>query len=366
MHTTSGSLPATERCSAPAAYDHDDARWQAVVDRDRGADGQFYYSVASTGVYCRPACAARLAKRENVRFHASKEAAAAAGFRPCLRCKPDQPALAERQAALVAAACREIETAASAPGLDALARTAGLSPHHFQRLFKALVGVTPKAYASAQRASRMRVELTRSASVTEAIYEAGFNSSGRFYAASTQQLGMTPSAFRAGAEGVPIRFAAGQCTLGAIVVAATAQGVCAILLGDDADELLRDLQNRFSGAQFIGGDAQFEQWVAKVVGFVETPASALDLPLDIRGTAFQQRVWQALRAIPQGTTASYAEIAALIGLPKAARAVAQACAANAIAIAIPCHRVVRSDGALSGYRWGIERKRRLLEREGAL
>jgi AraC family transcriptional regulator of adaptative response/methylated-DNA-[protein]-cysteine methyltransferase len=216
------------------------------------------------------------------------------------------------------------------------------------------------------RARRLDTELGRGDSVTDAMYDAGFNSSGRFYATSAQRLGMTPSDVRAGGAGVPIRLAAGQCSLGAIVVAATAKGICAILLGDDANELLSDLQQRFPGAQFVGGDSEFEQWVAAVVGFVEAPAVGLNLPLDIRGTAFQQRVWEALRAIPQGSTVGYAELAERVGLPGGARAVAQACAANAIAVAIPCHRVVRSDGALSGYRWGVERKRELLEREGAL
>jgi AraC family transcriptional regulator of adaptative response/methylated-DNA-[protein]-cysteine methyltransferase len=352
--------------SADTAFRDDDARWRAVVERDSAADGCFYYSVASTGVYCRPSCAARPARRENVRFHGSPAAAEQAGFRPCRRCQPDQPPLAERQAALVAAACRRLESSEQAPSLAELAQAAHLSPHYFQRLFKAVAGVTPKAYAQAVQARRLNAELDRGTRITDAMYDAGFNSSGRFYAASKQRLGMTPSDYRAGAAGLPIRFAAGQCSLGAIVVAATARGICAILLGDDADELLADLQQRFRGAVFIGGDRDFEQWVATVIGFVEEPALGLDLPLDIRGTAFQQRVWEALRAIPQGETVGYAELAARVGLPGGARAVAQACAANAIAVAIPCHRVVRSDGALSGYRWGVERKRKLLEREGAL
>lgn len=355
---------------ASSLYRDDAARWRAVLDRDGAADGLFYYSVASTGVYCRPSCAARPPRRENVAFHASTAAAERAGFRPCKRCRPDQPPLAQRQAALVAAACRTIEAAEQAPTLDELARAAGLGPHHFQRVFKAATGVTPKAYAQAQRARRLEAGLARGASVTDAIYAAGFGSSGRFYATAPQRLGMTPRAWRAGAARIPIRFGVGDCSLGAILVAATAQGVCAILLGDDADALVRDVQDRFPGADFIGGDREFEQWMAHVVGLVDAggdaDAMAAALPLDIRGTAFQQRVWEALRAIPPGSTASYTQIAERLGLPRAARAVAQACAANALAVAIPCHRVVRSDGALSGYRWGIERKRRLLEREGAL
>ena len=232
-------------------------------------------------------------------------------------------------------------------------------------MFKSVAGVTPKAYASAHRAGRVREALTTSGTVTEAIYDAGFNSGGRFYAQSAQVLGMTPTRFRAGGETAVIKFAIGECSLGSILVAATDKGVCAILLGDDPEALARDLQDRFSRAELIGGDAQFEALVAKVVGFVEQPGLGLDLPLDVRGTAFQQRVWQALREIPAGETAGYAQIAEKIGSPRAVRAVAQACAANAIAVAIPCHRVVRTDGALSGYRWGVERKRALLDREAA-
>ena len=266
----------------------------------------------------------------------------------------------------MAQACRLIEEAEEAPSLDALAQAAGMSRFHFHRVFKAVTGVTPKAYARrAARRSACATSWRRRDTVTEAIYGAGFNSSGRFYAASSDLLGMTPSAFRAGGDGAEIRFAVGECSLGSILVAATDKGVCAILLGDDPDALVRDLQDRFPKAPLIGGDARFEQLVATVVGFVEAPAHGLDLPLDVRGTAFQQRVWQALREIPRGATASYAEIAARIGRPKAVRAVAQACAANPLAVAIPCHRVVRTDGALSGYRWGVERKRALLERERA-
>ncbi|MBI3804180.1 MAG: bifunctional DNA-binding transcriptional regulator/O6-methylguanine-DNA methyltransferase Ada [Nitrospirae bacterium] len=337
--------------------------WAAVVRRDRSADGHFYFSVRTTGIYCRPSCPARLARRENVRFHRTQEEAVQAGFRPCKRCRPDGPALAERHAAAVASACRMIETAEELPELDALAEAAGLSRFHFHRIFKTITGVTPKAYATGRRAEWVREGLSQSGTITEAIFEAGFHSSGRFYAQSSEMLGMAPSDFRAGGIGASIRFAVGECSLGAILVAATPQGICAILLGDDPNLLLHDLQDRFPKAALIGGDADFEQSVAKVVAFVEAPAIGLDLPLDVRGTAFQQRVWQALREIRAGDTASYTEIAARIGSPKAVRAVAQACASNPIAVAIPCHRVVRNDGALSGYRWGVERKRALLARE---
>lgn len=347
----------------PARFDTDARRWQALVRRDRGADGHFYYSVASTGVYCRPSCAAKLAKRENVRFHATREQAERAGFRPCQRCRPGDAPLAERQQAAVAHACRLIETADETPSLAALAQAAGFSAHHFHRMFKRFTGVTPKAYAAALRTRRVREGLANGRTVTDAIYGAGFHSGGRFYATSTEHLGMTPTAFRKGGAGTTIRFAVGESTLGAVLVAATEKGICAIFLDDDPDELVRHLQDRFPKADLVGGDAEFNQWVAQVVGFVEQPARGLDLPLDIRGTAFQVRVWEALRRIPPGATASYNEIAERIGQPTAARAVAGACAANLIAVAIPCHRVVRADKSLSGYYWGVERKAELLKRE---
>lgn len=341
----------------------DEDRWAAVVRRDRSADGVFFYSVRTTGVYCRPSCAARLARRENVRFHATPEDAEHAGFRPCKRCRPNEAALAKQRAAAVTKACRLIETADEMPSLDALAEAAGMSRFHFHRIFRSITGVTPKAYGAAYCAQRVRDELSRTETVTEAIYDAGFSSSGRFYATSSQVLGMTPTSFRAGGKGASIRFAVGECSLGSILVAATHKGICAILFGDEPEALARDFQDRFPKAKLIGDDKGFEQWVAKVVGFVEAPALGLDLPLDVQATAFQQRVWQVLREVPAGVTASYAEIAERIGAPKAVRAVARACASNMIAVAIPCHRVVRTDGALSGYRWGIARKRALLDRE---
>ncbi|MYN17262.1 bifunctional DNA-binding transcriptional regulator/O6-methylguanine-DNA methyltransferase Ada [Rugamonas sp. FT107W] len=348
-----------------AAYQGDEQRWTAVTQRDAGADGVFWYSVRSTGVYCRPSCGARPALRKNVAFHDSREAAEQAGFRPCLRCKPDQPPLAERQAAIVAQACRLIDAAddGAAPDLDSLAAAVGVSRFHFHRMFKAVTGITPKAYANAQRARRVQAGLAQQATVTDAMYAAGFNSSGRFYAQSPAVLGMTPGAFRAGGRGARIRFAIGACSLGAILVASTEQGICAILMDDDPDVLVRDLQDRFPRAELIGAEPEYEQVVSRVVGMVERPELGLDLPLDVRGTAFQQRVWQVLRGIPAGRTVSYAELAELVGSPKGARAVAGACAANALAVAIPCHRVVRNDGSISGYRWGVDRKAALLDRE---
>ncbi|RKH19229.1 bifunctional DNA-binding transcriptional regulator/O6-methylguanine-DNA methyltransferase Ada [Corallococcus praedator] len=353
----------TAKLKALAAATLGDPRWPSVATRDAAADGRFFYSVRTTGVYCRPSCGARTPRPENVGFHATTASAEQAGFRACKRCKPGQPSLASRHADQVAELCRFIQGAEQPPSLEALADRAGLSPHHLHRVFKAVTGLTPRAYAAAHRAERIRTGLTRRGSVTEAIYDAGFNSSGRFYETSSQVLGMTPTNFRAGGANTEIRFAIGECTLGPILVASSDRGVCAILMGEDPDALAKDLQDRFPQATLVGGDAAFERLVSRVVGFVEAPGVGLDLPLDVRGTAFQQRVWQALREIPVGTTASYTDIAERIGAPKSVRAVAQACGANALAVAIPCHRVVRHDGALSGYRWGVERKRALLDRE---
>ncbi|MGI8602061.1 MAG: bifunctional DNA-binding transcriptional regulator/O6-methylguanine-DNA methyltransferase Ada [Verrucomicrobiales bacterium] len=344
-------------------YLSDEECWNAVLHRDAKADGRLRYAVTTTGIYCRPSCVARRARRQHVQFFASSKAAEGAGFRACKRCQPNGPALDELYAANVARACRIIKTSATAPDLDTLAKSAGMSRFHFHRVFKKFVGLTPKAYATAHRAERMRRELPKRNTVTEAIYEAGFNSNGRFYAESSQMLGMAPKDFRQGGKGTAIRFAVGECSLGSILVAASAKGVCAISLGDDPSKLVQELQDRFSKSQLIGGDNDFERVVAEVIGFVEAPKLGLNLPLDVRGTAFQRRVWKALREIPAGSTASYTAIAKRIGSPNAVRAVAGACAANAIAVAIPCHRVLRTDGSLSSYRWGVERKRVLQEKE---
>lgn len=359
--------PAMQACQAiePSLPSSDEERWAAVRRRDRSADGQFFYAVRTTGVFCRPSCPSRPARRENVSFHVSCDAARQAGFRPCKRCRPEESGEPAGPRAGVVRACRAIEAAAELPTLDELARIAGLSRFHFHRQFKAATGVTPRAYAAARRSERVRAALSSGGTVTEAIYAAGYNSNARFYSDASGILGMTPSTWRAGGPDTEIRFAIGQCSLGAILVAATGKGLCAILLGDDPDALARDLQDRFPHATLRGDDPAFARTVALVVGFVEAPAIGLDLPLDIRGTAFQQRVWQALREIPVGQTASYADVARALGMPKAVRAVAQACGANALAVAIPCHRVVKSDGSLSGYRWGVQRKQALLEREAA-
>ena len=346
------------------AYETEDDRWTAVQARDAAADGHFVYAVRTTSVYCQPSSTARLPKRENVEFFDSAAAAEAAGYRCSRRARADHTSAAAERAALVARACRLIEASETPPQLNDLATEVGISPFHFHRLFKAETGLTPKAYSSAFRARKLREELSSpDASITNAIYDAGFNSNSRFYEASEQLLGMRARDYRAGGCGAVIRFAVGQCSLGAILVAQSQRGICAILLGDDPERLVRDLQDQFPKAEIIGCDGEFEQLVAEVVGFIEAPAMGLHLPLDVQGTAFQERVWRALREIPPGTTVSYTEIAERIGSPKAVRAVAQACATNHIAVAIPCHRVVRRDGDLAGYRWGVDRKRELLHRE---
>ncbi len=349
--------------AAGSAFVTDEQRWAAIQTRNPAADGHFVYAVKTTGVYCRPSSSARLPKRQNIEFFETDSAAEAAGYRRSRRAVSDQTAAAAQRASLVAQACRLIEMSAAPPSLKELAARAGMSSFHFHRIFKAETGLTPKAYANAHRASKLRDELGAPGTITGAIYEAGFNSNSRFYEASEAMLGMRPRDYRGGGQNAQIRFAVGQCSLGAILVAQSQRGICAILLGDDPDKLARDLQDQFPKAQLIGGDERFEQRVAQVVGFIEAPALGLNLPLDIQGTAFQERVWKALREISPGVTVSYAQVAERIGSPKAVRAVAQACGANHIAVAIPCHRVVRRDGHISGYRWGVERKRELLQRE---
>jgi len=341
----------------------DDPRWARIVARDKAADGHFWYSVSTTGVYCRPSCPSRIANPKNVQIHDSLESAKATGFRPCRRCKPDGASIEAENAELVAKACRVIEESEEELALEELSGVIGRSPSYFHRIFKTVTGLTPKDYAAAHRAKKLRQRLASGNTVTEALYDAGFSSSGRFYEKSTDMLGMTPSRYRAGGADEEIRFAVGQTSLGAILVASSGKGVAAILLGDDPDELVRNLKDRFPKAHLIGADRDYEALIAKVVGLVETPGRGLNLPIDVRGTAFQQRVWQALQKVPAGETVSYAELARRIGSPKAVRAVASACAANNLAVAIPCHRVLRMDGSLSGYAWGVERKRALLGRE---
>jgi AraC family transcriptional regulator of adaptative response/methylated-DNA-[protein]-cysteine methyltransferase len=343
----------------------DNGRWEAISQRDRSSDGRFVYAVRTTGVYCRPSCAARPAHRRNVRFFETPALAEAAGFRACKRCRPNSKSAEVVNAEIVARACELIVDAETVPRLESLARMLGISPFHLHRIFKAATGITPKAYFNAERARRMKLEIDAGESITAALYGAGYGSSSRFYETASARLGMTARAYARGGAGVTIRFAIGQCTLGSILVAATARGVVAVEFADDPAWLLNALQARFPDADLVGGDAAFERLVATVIALVEEPRQAIDLPLDIRGTAFQEQVWQALRQLPPGTTATYAEIAARIGRPASTRAVANACGANRIALLIPCHRVVRTDGSGGGYRWGIDRKAALIRREAA-
>ena len=345
--------------------DHD-PRWSALASRDPKADARFVYAVRTTGIYCRPSCPARRPKPQNVEFHDTCAAAERAGFRPCLRCHPRGPAIRDSHAAVVADICQYLASAPEQSDLKSLAKRAGLSSYHFHRVFKATTGLTPKAYTMAQRAQRIGAELRHSSTVTQAYQDAGYNSSGRFYANARDIIGMTPTSFRKGGLDTQIHFAFGQSSLGLVLAARSKRGLCAILLGDHRQTLREDLQERFPSAALVPADADFDYWVDQVVTLVDAPQTGCNLPLEIRGTAFQQRVWQALRKIPVGSTASYTQVAQRIGAPKSARAVALACGANALAVAIPCHRVVRSDGTVSGYRWGIGRKRALLELEGAV
>jgi AraC family transcriptional regulator of adaptative response/methylated-DNA-[protein]-cysteine methyltransferase len=337
----------------------------SIIARDPRADAAFFYAVKTTGVYCRPSCAARPPRPENVSFFVTGAEAQAAGYRPCKRCKPDQPPRAEREADAVASACRIIESAEEPPALAALAAAAGLSPFHFHRMFKAVTGVTPKAYAAQHRDTRVKTALRTGSSVTEAIYDAGYNSSGRFYAGATSRLGMGAKVFRAGGAGEVICSALAPCAFGFVLVAATQKGICAISLGTSSQSLEAELRARFPKADFQTPAPEFAATVKRIAAFVDAPGQGLSLPLDIRGTAFQQRVWAELVKIPPGQTATYTQIAARIGAPKSVRAVGSACAANPLAVAIPCHRALRKGGALAGYRWGLEAKRKLLETEAA-
>ena len=342
-------------------------RWTALRERDQTADGHFFYSVRSTGVYCYPSCSARPPLPENVAFHDTRQQAEAAGFRPCKRCRSDLPPRLERESRLVARACRIIEASENILSLTELAKAVGSSPHHFHRLFKRVTGVTPKSYGDAHRHTRVKTALTNGDGVTKALYEAGYNSSCRFYDSTDKMLGMTPKAYRAGGEGETIKYSVEQCSLGHVLVAMSGRGVCAILIGDNPESLAQDLERQLPKADLQAAATSLRDTVAKVLRLIDDPLleDKTSLPLDIRGTAFQRQVWNALRQIPAGKTVSYSELAAKIGLPKGARAVASACAANSLAVAIPCHRVIAVDGNISGYRWGVKRKKRLLEIEQA-
>ncbi len=335
----------------------DDAAWAAVIARDRGMDGKFVTGVLTTGIYCRPSCAARHPRRENVRFFATGAEAAAAGLRPCLRCRPDE---ISRESAALARALRLIDEAEKPPSLEVLAQAAGYSPHHFHRLFKRATGVTPSAYSRGKRARTMKESLAGNGRVTDAIYDAGYSGPGRFYADAKARLGMTPSAWRDGGRGETIRWALADTSLGRMLVAATDKGICRLSFDEDESQL----RERFPNARIEAGGEAMADLVRRTVAAVEAPQRPHDLPLDVRGTAFQEAVWRELSRIPPGQSLSYAALAAKAGRPNAVRAAGTACGANQVAVLIPCHRARRGDGSPGGYAYGLERKAALLEREG--
>jgi AraC family transcriptional regulator of adaptative response/methylated-DNA-[protein]-cysteine methyltransferase len=342
-----------------------EACWSAVESRDAAADGSFFYGVRTTGVYCRPGCTSRLPLRRNTAFFETIADAEAAGLRPCKRCRPTEESSASRHLAAVEKACALLRTSDSMPGLAELADAACISRFHFHRVFKQITGVTPRDYARSHRLGRLGEKLDAGQPVAASIYASGFGSSSRAYEAAPAGLGMTPGTRRRGGSGETIRFVTVATPLGWALVAATERGICMTALSDDRDSLATALRARFPAAELIAENAGLKEWADRIVRFITAPEQNLDLPLDIRGTAFQARVWRALQKIPLGKTASYTEIAAVLGQPKAVRAVAQACAANKLALIVPCHRVIRADGELGGYRWGLERKRALLARERA-
>jgi AraC family transcriptional regulator, regulatory protein of adaptative response / methylated-DNA-[protein]-cysteine methyltransferase len=337
--------------------------WTAVLAHDARADGSFFYSVKTTGVYCRPGCASRQPRRENVAFWETAAAAAAAGFRPCKRCRPNEASAAARHVAAIERACALIREREGLPSLVELAAAARISRFHFHRVFKQVTGATPREWGKAHRLGRFADRLDAGEKVADAVYAAGFGASSRAYAAAPGGLGMTPDARRRGGSGETIRFATVATPLGWALVAATARGICMTALGDDPASLEGELRRRFPAALIWPADDALAKWTEDIVAFINDPAEQPELPLDIRGTAFQAQVWRALQKIPPGKTATYRDVAAALGRPQAVRAVAQACANNKLALLVPCHRVIRSDGELAGYRWGVERKRALLARE---
>lgn len=345
----------------------DDLRWAAVLNRDRARDGAFVTAVLTTGIYCRPSCPARHPKRENVRFYDDPATAERAGFRACLRCKPKEVAPSP-DTLLVDRVRRHLEEHRDERvTLEELARVAGKSPFHLQRTFKRATGVSPRQYAAALRMDRFKEHLRGKESVTMALYEAGYGSSSRLYERSTERMGMTPGSYRSGGQGTEIRFAVAETPIGKVLVGATERGICSVKIGDTAASLERDLRREFPAATIRPGDATLGRWVSALTRHLEGESPRADLPLDARGTAFQWKVWEALRAIPYGETRSYREVARSIGAPGAARAVGHACAVNPVAVLIPCHRVVREGGGLGGYAYGLGVKKSLLdaERNGA-
>lgn len=338
--------------------------WQAVLEREAALDGAFVYAVRSTGVYCRPICPSRRPRRDQVLFFARPAAAEQAGFRACLRCRPGQPAAPDAHEDLVARACRLIEASPEQPPtLDELGAAVGLSPQHFQRIFKRAMGITPRQYADARRLERLKARLRQGDTVTTALYEAGYGSSSRLYDQAPEQLGMTPATYQRGGAGAQISYALADSPLGRLMVAATARGVCFVSLGDDDAALAGALRDEFPAAEIRRDDDVLDEWVGAILRHLRGEQRQIGLPLDVRATAFQRRVWQALQAIPYGETRTYRQLAVELGQPGAARAVGRACATNPVSLVVPCHRAIGEDGGLRGYRWGLARKQALLEHE---
>ena len=340
-------------------------RWQVLVNKGKGGSTNFLYAVSTTGVFCRPGCSSRLPNRKNVEFFDTVEDAIAAGYRACRRCRPDNNESCSRTEKKIIAACRMIEEADCLIKLAELADRVEMSPSYFHRTFKKIVGVTPRGYAAMRRAKAFRKGLEKGETVTGALYGAGFGSSSRVYENPNDHLAMHPSAFRKGGKGESIKYSVVQCSMGWLLVAATVRGICTVEFGDGPEELEKLMHKRFPLASIVPADSQFAEHLALVVQHIESPGASAVLPLDIRGTAFQQRVWAALRTIPAGETRTYGQVAEEIGNPQASRAVASACGANRLAVIIPCHRVVAKDDSLGGYKWGKEKKKQLLDKESS-
>lgn len=337
-------------------------KWQQVVARDARQDGRFVFAVRTTGIYCRPSCPSRRPRRDSVEFFPNPNEAERAGYRACLRCKPTE---VSSQARYIAHARRILDSAEGVVTLPQLSKQVGLSPFHLQRLFKRATGLSPREYQSARRMQRVKHGLRKGDDVTTALYDAGFGSSSRLYEKAPKNLGMTPGEYKRGGAGAIITFAIAPSPLGRLLVAATERGLCAVRFGDNAGDLERDLREEFHAAELHRDEAAMQQYLEPLLAMIRGENTIIDLPVDVRATAFQTKVWEKLRQIPRGETRSYSDIAREIGNPAAVRAVARACASNPVALAIPCHRVVRSDGDESGYRWGVERKRKLLRQERA-
>lgn len=343
----------------------DDERWRAVVERDSSAEGQFVLAVHTTGIFCRPGCPARTPKRDNVTFYDTPAEAIRAGYRPCKRCRPTGKSISEHQRQVVERARHLIETSETKVTLEGIAANVGMSPWHLQRLFRAHTGLSPAQYQRSLRSGRLRESIGNAPSVTYAIQDAGYGSSSQFYALAPRELGMTPSAFRSGGAGQRIRYGIVQTWLGYLLVAATNRGIASLQMGDSEEEMRERLQSTFPNAELVDDDPTFAEIIEQVVDLAERPRDAASIPVDAGGTTFQHRVWNALRQIPAGSTRTYSEVAEAIGAPKAVRAVAKACADNPVPLVVPCHRVIGKDGSLTGYRYGLARKRALLKREAS-